>query len=76
MRAGAIGMVKDVLWGIASLAILLAMWTIVSLTIGKDLPTPLTATTKLIALLHDPFGTDENGPRIGLQVWASIGRVS
>ncbi len=75
MRSGAIGIVKDMLWSLASLTILLTMWTLVSFTIGQDLPTPLTAFSKLAELLHNPLGTDENGPRIGLQLWASIGRV-
>jgi nitrate/nitrite transport system permease protein len=68
-------LVKNIGWSLASLAIMLGTWALISATIGKDLPTPLEAGGTLAELLKNPFGADENGPRIGVQVWASIKRV-
>lgn len=67
--------VKNIAWGLASLALMLGTWAIISATIGKDLPSPITAAHTLSELLRNPFGVDDNGARIGVQLWASIKRV-
>ncbi len=68
-------LVKNLAWALASLALMLGTWAIISATIGKDLPSPITAAHTLSQLLRNPFGADADGPRIGLQLWASIKRV-
>ncbi len=76
-RARATGgaLVKNIGWGLASMALMLGAWALISATIGKDLPSPITAARTLAELLKNPFGSDTDGPRIGLQLWASIKRV-
>lgn len=63
-------------WTLASFALLASVWQIVCLTIGKDLPTPLTATATLIEMLKNPFSTDPNNMGIGVQLGASLKRVA
>ncbi len=63
-------------WLLASLTLLAVGWQIVCMTIGKDLPTPLTATATLIEMLKTPFSTDPNNMGIGLQLGASLKRVA
>jgi nitrate/nitrite transport system permease protein len=66
----------NVAWNLASLGLLVLGWQIVCMTIGKDLPTPLTATATLIELLRTPFNTDPNNIGIGVQLGASLKRVT
>ena len=65
----------SLLWGAASMSLLLAAWQVACLTIGKDLPTPLSTYHTLVELLSDPFNPDRNSLGIGLQLWESLRRV-
>lgn len=67
--------VRNIGWGLASLALMLGTWAIISSTIGKDLPSPISAAHTLSELLRNPFGEDADGARIGVQLWASVKRV-
>jgi len=66
---------QNLAWGLASLALMLGTWALISATIGRDLPSPLSAAHTLSELLRNPFGEDADGARIGVQMWASIKRV-
>jgi nitrate/nitrite transport system permease protein len=66
----------SLLWGAASMTLLLAAWQVFCSTIGQDLPTPLSTYRTLVQLLSDPFNPDRNSLGIGLQLWASLQRVA
>jgi nitrate/nitrite transport system permease protein len=60
----------------AGLALLLALWWVLAMVAGKDLPGPAPALRQLWTLVNNPFY--DNGPNdkgIGLQLAASLGRV-
>lgn len=59
-----------------SVAILVALWTLVCLTFAKDLPTPLITAKALGAMLSKPFYVNSDGSMgVGNLVIASLGRV-
>ena len=72
----AVQSVQNLLWTLASFGLLVVAWQAVCMTIGKDLPTPATATATLLEMLKTPFNTDPNNIGIGLQLGASLKRVA
>ena len=75
-RERAIGAVQSIGWGLASMALALVMWTLFCLTIGKDLPTPLTTFKTLVLLSSTAFRVEDGNMGIGLQIWSSLQRVA
>jgi nitrate/nitrite transport system permease protein len=75
VRDSLVGGAQNLAWSAASLALMLGAWALISSTIGRDLPSPLDAARTLSELCRNPFGQDDNGPRIGVQVLASLKRV-
>lgn len=63
-------------WGLASLLLLLGAWQIFTLTVGGDLPSPLSTALTLREMLADPFNPDRNSLGIGLQLAESLKRVA
>src|SRR5687767_15037083 len=74
--AGVRGAATSLLWSAASLSLLLLVWQAVCVTIGKDLPTPVSTYGTLVEMLSDPFNPDRNSLGVGLQLWASLQRVA
>jgi nitrate/nitrite transport system permease protein len=66
----------SLLWGVASMTLLVAAWQTLCATVGRDLPTPLSTYRTLVTLLSDPFNPDRNSLGIGLQLWESLRRVA
>ncbi len=65
-----------VLYFLGSMAILLAIWSLVSLVTRNEIPTPAATWLVFREMLADPFYN--NGPNdkgIGIQLWSSIKRV-
>ena len=59
-----------------SLGLLLAIWTLLCLTLAKDLPTPLVTLKALWAMLEHPFFKNDDGTMgVGNLVFASLSRV-
>jgi nitrate/nitrite transport system permease protein len=61
---------------LAGLAVLVALWTVAALVVGRDLPTPWSAAQVLVQLLADPLS--DRGPNdkgILVQLGSSLGRV-
>ena len=73
---GAAALGVRLLWNLASIALLLAAWQTLCLTVGRDLPTPLATFRTLSEMLADPFNPDRNSLGIGLQLWESLKRVA
>src|SRR5687767_567684 len=63
-------------WSLASVAIALAMWQLVCLTISRDFPTPLASFRVALELLQHAFTKVDGTPGIGLQVLASMRRIA
>lgn len=66
----------NLLWSLASLSLLVGGWQLLCLTIGRDLPTPLSTARTLVEMLSDPFNPDRNSLGVGLQLWNSLQRVA
>ena len=63
-------------WFLVSMAILLALWTLLCATFAKDLPTPSVTAKALGAMLAHPFFKNDDGTMgVGNLVIASLGRV-
>ncbi len=63
-------------WFLVSMAILLAIWTLLCATFAKDLPTPFVTAKALGTMLSHPFFKNDDGSMgVGNLVIASLGRV-
>ncbi|ARK13415.1 nitrate ABC transporter permease [Fibrivirga algicola] len=68
--------ISPVLYFLGSMALLLGMWSAVSLLTNNEIPTPGMTWTVFSEMLSDPFydyGPNDKG--IGIQLWSSIKRV-
>jgi nitrate/nitrite transport system permease protein len=63
-------------WSLGSVAIVLAVWQLVCLTISKDFPTPLASFRVTLELLRNAFAKVDGMPGIGFQVAASMRRIA
>lgn len=76
IAATAKGMASGLGWFLVSMAILLALWTLIGATFAKDLPTPLVTAKTLGEMLAKPFFKNDDGTMgVGNLVIASLGRV-
>jgi len=63
-------------WSLGSVAIVLAAWQLVCLTISRDFPTPLASFRVTLELLRNAFTKVDGVPGIGFQVLASMRRIA
>lgn len=66
----------SVFYGLVSLAILLSIWSLISIITKSEIPGPVSTWKVFFEMVQDPFY--DNGPNdkgIGLQLWSSIKRV-
>jgi len=64
------------LWNLGSVAIALAVWELVCLTVSRDFPTPLASARVCVELLGSAFSREAGHLGIGYQVAASLGRIA
>ena len=65
-----------VAWFAGSLALLIAIWWVVSLVTEHEIPDPAATWTVFSEMLQDPFyDSGPNDKGIGIQLWGSIKRV-
>ena len=75
MRHTALSALRSALWSLASVAIVLAFWQLVCLTVSRDFPTPLASFRVGIELLGEAFSREAGRLGIGWQVAASLRRI-
>jgi nitrate/nitrite transport system permease protein len=74
--SAAAGTARSAAWSLGSVAIALAVWELVCLTISKDFPTPLASLRVTLDLLGNAFAKVDGVPGIGFQVVASMRRIA
>jgi nitrate/nitrite transport system permease protein len=67
---------RSALWSLGSVAIVLAFWQLICLTVSKDFPTPLASFRVCIELLGSAFSREAGRLGIGWQVAASLRRIA
>jgi nitrate/nitrite transport system permease protein len=69
-------LLRNGLEALAGLAVLVAVWSVLALIVGRDLPTPLAAGQVIVQLLSDPlYDRGPNDKGILIQLGSSLGRV-
>jgi nitrate/nitrite transport system permease protein len=63
-------------WSLASLAIVLAVWQLVCLTVSRDFPSPMASLRVALTLFGSAFARVGGVPGIGLQAIASMRRIA
>src|SRR5215212_1795094 len=74
-RPAALSALRSALWSLGSVAIALAFWQVVCLTVSKDFPTPLASFRVCVRCLGSAFSREAARLGIGWQVAASLRRI-
>jgi nitrate/nitrite transport system permease protein len=72
----ALNALRGSLWNLGSLAIALAVWQLVCLTVSRDFPTPLASFRVCVQLVGTAFTKIDGTLGIGYQVLASLRRIA